>query len=405
MKTAQELENEIGGKRNRLSELFGGGVAAMKADQVDEAQRLNTELNELAAQFKTAQDVEGIAASHRKAQGERDEAERKAGRLPTPQAKGEAQAAQPKSVRDYITAKAAQMQGIRSQRGEVVIDMPDVDVKTLITLTTINAQITRQPGIIPLALEERTVGDLMLQGSLDNNSMEYYEETLFTNAAGMVAEGGTKPESAWAVALRTENMRKIAHNIPMTEEALDVVAGLEAQVRGRLIFGVQRKEEQQILSGTGVAPQLLGILNRPGIQTQARGADPFFDAFYKAMTKIRNTAFAEPTAGVMNPTNWQDVVLTRTADGLYILGNPGANEAPTRLWGLEVRVTSEMTAGTALVGAFRPYAQLFRRGGIVVTMSTEHSTFLTENKVMIQAEERALLAVYRPAAFCTITGV
>lgn len=76
-----------------------------------------------------------------------------------------------------------------------------------------------------------------------------------------------------------------------------------------------------------------------------------------------------------------------------------------RLWGLDIRVTSEMTAGTALVGAFRPYAQLFRRGGITVTMSTEHSTFFVENKVLIQAEERVLLAVYRPVAFCTITGV
>lgn len=404
MKTFQELELEIGGKRNRLTELFKDGVASLKVDQVDEVQKLNTELNDLATQYKTAQDLEQIATSNRKAAAERDEMERKNGRLPTPQAKSEAKS-EPKSVRDYIGAKAALMQGIRQQRGEVVIDMPDVDFKTLITLTTINNQATRQPGLIPLALEERTVGDLMLQGTLDNNSMEYFEETTWTNNAGMVAEGGTKPESAWAVTLRTENMRKIAHNIPMTEEVLDDVAGLEAQVRGRLVFGVQRKEEQQILSGTGVAPQLTGILNRAGIQTQARGADPFFDAFYKAMTKIRNTAFAEPTAGVLNPTDWQNVVLTRTADGLYILGNPGASEAPMRLWGLDIRVTSEMTAGTALVGAFRPYAQLFRRGGITVTMSTEHSTFFVENKVLIQAEERVLLAVYRPVAFCTITGV
>lgn len=398
---ARQLREKLGAKRTEYQTLWASKPERdFTDDEVKTLQALNVEMSDIGQQLDTAQTLEQAAEQNQKAL---DDDRTPVGRLPTPQVKARP-TTEAKSVRDYLTAQAATFTSLRDRPGTMVIDMPDVDMKTLITLTTINNQVTRRAGIIPMALEERTVGDLMLGGTLDNNAFEYYEETAFTNNAGMVAEGGTKPESAFTWTLRSETMRKIAHNVPMTDEVLDDVSGLQAQVEGRLVFGVQRKEEQQVLSGTGVAPQLLGILNRPGIQTQARGTDPTFDAIYKAMTLIRNVGFAEPTAVVMNPTDWQNIVLTRTTDGVYILGNP-AGEAPQRIWGLDVRSTTAMTQGTALVGAFRPYAQLFRRGGITVTMSTEHSTFFSENKVLIQAEERALLAVYRAAAFATVTGL
>jgi HK97 family phage major capsid protein len=287
------------------------------------------------------------------------------------------------------------------------VEIPVPDYKTLVTLTTINRLQQRQAEVIPLALETRTVGDLMLQGNTDANLIEYYEETTFTNNAATVAEGGTKVESALGYTLRQETVRKIAHFVPATKEALDDVSFLESTIRGRLAFGVERAEETQLLSGTGVAPQLLGILNRSGIQTQAKGADPTPDAIYKAMQLIRGAGgagFAEPTGVVLHPNDWTDIKLLRTADGLYIWGNP-SDEGPDRIWGLPIRQTTAMTQNTGLVGAFRPWSEVIRREGITITLSTEHSTFFIENKVAILAEERLALAIYRPSAFATVTGI
>jgi HK97 family phage major capsid protein len=114
--------------------------------------------------------------------------------------------------------------------------------------------------------------------------------------------------------------------------------------------------------------------------------------------------FAEPTGVVLHPNDWTDIKLLRTADGLYIWGNP-SDEGPDRIWGLPIRQTTAMTQNTGLVGAFRPWSEVIRREGITITLSTEHSTFFIENKVAILAEERLALAIYRPSAFATVTGI
>jgi HK97 family phage major capsid protein len=170
---------------------------------------------------------------------------------------------------------------------------------------------------------------------------------------------------------------------------------------------VMRIEEANLLTGNGTAPNLRGLLNRTGIQTQAKGTDPTPDAIYRAMQKVRGAAgagFAEPTAVVLHPNDWTDIKLLRTADGIYIWGNP-SDEGPDRIWGLPVRQTTAMTENTGLVGAFRPHAEVIRREGVQITLSTEHSTFFIENKVAILAESRLALAVYRPSAFCSVTGI
>lgn len=379
-------------------------------DEVSSLRQMNDEMTDLGAAIDQMRELEAMSKSHDAAP---------AGRPIVPNGDGGvvAKSQQPArllTTRDVLEA-SAQYQAFRERRGGTVslefghdtvlgsaFD-PEVGA-TLLTLADINVPAQRLPGIVPMALEERTVADLMLPGSTDGNTIEYYEETTFTNAAAEVAEGGTKPESALDYTLRTESVRKIATWIPATDELLSDVGQLRSTIEGRLVFMVRRREETQLLAGDGTAPNISGILDRSGIQTQAKGTDPVPDAVYKGMTKVRAVGFAEPTAAVFHPNDWQDVRLLRTADGLYIWGSP-AEAGPERIWGLDVRVTTAMTENTALVGAFRPYAQIFRRTGITVTASTEHSTYFVENKVAILAEERLALAVYRPAAFCTITGI
>ena len=78
---------------------------------------------------------------------------------------------------------------------------------------------------------------------------------------------------------------------------------------------------------------------------------------------------------------------------------------PTSLWGLNVAVSPVIPLGTALVGCFKTAAMLFRRGGLRVEVSNSYSDFFIKNLVAIRAEERLALAVYRPSAFGSVTGL
>lgn len=421
MKTLRELNEEIAAKSKALHEIFAEAgpdmdmakVTRIDGDSAQKAAEIKRRNDELTALGRERDTLTELAKGAQQAAALYDSVSKPASGLPAPSGApaGADHAAAQKSLEQRIRESAGYKAHVErgfglkelAGAGLPLLELSPHEYKALITLGTISPQNERRPAIVEMALENRTVADLLLEGTTNRPTVEYYEETTVTNAAAPVAEGATKPESAFAWTLRTEAVSKIAHWVPVTDEALDDNAGLESMIRNRLAWGVRRAEENQILNGSGTAPALRGLLNRTGLQTQAKGTDPIYDAIFKGMQKVRNVGFAEPTGVVMHPDVWTLIRLTRTADGIYIYGNP-SEAGPERIFSLPTRQTSLMPAQTALV-VTRQYAQVTRRTGITVTASSEHGTNFTENKLTLLAEERVALECYRAAAFCSVTGL
>ena len=245
--------------------------------------------------------------------------------------------------------------------------------------------------------------DLVPQGTTNQSAVVYMEETTYTNAAAETAEGDAKPEATLELTEQTAPVRKIAVTMHVTDEQWDDEPQVRGYINRRMPFMVRQRLNTQIITGDGVAPNLEGVLNVTGIQTQAKSTDPVPDAVYKAMVKVMTTGQAMPDAYVTNPLDWQDVRLLRTADGIYIWGSP-ADAGPERIWGLRTVLAQGITENTGVVGDFGNFSELAVRQGISVEVGYVNDDF-KKNLKTLRAEMRAALLFYRPAAFCSVTGI
>jgi HK97 family phage major capsid protein len=286
----------------------------------------------------------------------------------------------------------------------VAMSFEDVELKTLMQTVEGWAPATDQTGrVVEAVTRPVQVLDLIPVGSTDSGSVSYMEEVLRTHSAAEKGEGVTYAESVFKYEEVTVAVRKITDSLPITDEQLEDVPQLRSIIDQRLRFGLRQRLDTQVISGTDVPPNIQGILNKSGIQTQAKGTDPRFDAIHKALTLVRVTGRAEPSAIVIHPNDWEAIRLTRTADGIYILGNP-AVAGPMTLWGVPVVVGDVMTENTVLVGAFSQHCMIFDRRGVDIQLGFSGTQFV-EGKATLRADLRAAFAIFRAAAFCTVTGM
>ncbi len=279
------------------------------------------------------------------------------------------------------------------------------------------------PGVTDIRFQPLTVADLFPGGTTTSPLLRYLVETAITNAAATVAELGLKPESAITFAKVDEVLKKVATFLPISDEMLEDYDQIMSYLDARLTLFVQLQEEVQLLRGDGTGTNLVGLMNRVGLAppvvkgnaTPPAGSatgiylspvsDNDMDAIYRQITQVRVTSFLEPETIVIDPGAWMNIQLSKNSQGIYYAGGPFMQTATPMLWAKPVVVTTAMVANTALVGAFAKASQVFRKGGITVEASNSHADFFQRNEVAIRAEERLILAVYRPGAFGAVSSL
>jgi HK97 family phage major capsid protein len=208
-----------------------------------------------------------------------------------------------------------------------------------------------------------------------------------------VAEAGTKPESTLGYTEPTEPIKKIATVLPISDELLEDAPSLQAYLNSRLTLFVKVEEERQLLRGTGTN-ELVGLMHASrGINTTTKGAaDDNATGLAKVIANTAASAFVEPTAIIMHPTNWLNTRLLRDGTGgtagQFLGGGPftGAYGNPGQpgifgasLWGVPVVLSNTVGVGTAVVGAFQTAAHIWRRGGVSVEATNSHSHWFVRN--------------------------
>ena len=279
----------------------------------------------------------------------------------------------------------------------LAIDMP----RNALTSFAVNP-VDGSTKVITNPNQRLTVRDLLAPGDTESNAVAYLRELLFTNNAAPVAENTTKPYSEITFEEVLSGVKTVAHLMKIAKQTLDDLPQLRSIINGRLLNGLKRVEDTQLLFGSGVGNNLHGIYTQatafanPSTKTAPSNS---LDVMRLAMLQV-TLAELSATGHVMHDIDWTDIELIKDANTKgYLFSNPfGTLEA--RLWGLPVAQTNQAgMLGNFLTGSFADAAQIFDREDANVVISTENADDFEKNMVSIRAEERLALAVYRPQAF------
>lgn len=267
-------------------------------------------------------------------------------------------------------------------------------------------QVVRSP--IAPAENQLVIADLFAQGIATQNTLVYLEETTTTpgvlnarysdsdRTVTTTAEGAAKPAAFIDFTRRSKELTKLAAFLPVSDEMLEDEPAIVTYINGRLGLFIRQAEDAFLFD------QLLAE-NIGDASDNDLSGNNWFDAIAAGIKRVQQFGGVNPDAIVMHPTDFWTMATTKesSGSGAYYGGSPyrGPQDNP---WGVRVVVSAAALSGTAIVGAFREGAQVWRKGGISVEASNSHEDYFRKNLTAIRAEERLALTVYRPSAFTRV---
>jgi hypothetical protein len=231
----------------------------------------------------------------------------------------------------------------------------------------------------------------------------YVQELNPTNyeSASSVAEGGTKPTATLSFQGAKADPTVIAATLVISKQLFEDAAAVVQYINTRLPYLVKFKEDNEFLNGSGTWPDITGILQTSGVQTQSLATDNV-TTFGNAFAKVENHD-GTPTAVVLNPFNaWQMFTNRASTSGVLDAGTP-FSALPLTVWGVPTYRTRAITEDSALVGDFQLGAMIADREE--VNVETYRERYAEQNAILLVCEERVGLMVFRPDLFVNVSSL
>lgn len=247
------------------------------------------------------------------------------------------------------------------------------------------------------------VRDLFATEAIAGNSLTYFQMGAVEGTPAATAQGAEKPQIHPTYTPVTAPLAKIAAHMKETDELLSDAPYLESVVRGRGVYAVQQAIESYLVST---------LLATSGIDATVNTGISFDNLLKAKIAVLQNTGY-DADAIIINPADLQTLLLTKDGGqtGQYLMGGPayapygnGAYGQYLPIWGMKVVASSAITAGTAIVGAFKPCASVVTKAGegLRVEVSNSNEDDFVKNMITVRIEERILEAVRLPGGFAKV---
>lgn len=245
------------------------------------------------------------------------------------------------------------------------------------------------------------IRDLFGAETISGSTLVYLVEGAIEGAPAATNEANKKPQVHFADPTpKTVSLAKIAAFIKESDEYIHDYAFLASAINGRLLYH----------HGLVVQNKLIyDLSNTSGIQTDSTTwtsgttAAALADLLLKASMDVQEESGFAADAYVINPADWYALRVARDGEGRYYGGGFFGSQDIPNIWGIPVCVSTAVSAGTIIAGAFKTCASVVNSGGVSIeAVNTDQDDFV-KNLMTIRCEERLALAVRRPKGFKILT--
>lgn len=240
-----------------------------------------------------------------------------------------------------------------------------------------------------------------------SNAISYLKESAFTNSAAETAEGTAKPESKMEFTEADAQVRTIAHYIRVTKQLAEDAPALAAYINSRMMYGLNRRIEKQLLVGDGTGQNLSGIFTSGNYtehgftQSNMPEGSTVLDLIRRCAATMRKTGYT-PSVVFLNPMDFDTLRGMKDSNGGYLMGSPLQAGIDIRPWGLRVIESPEVAEGTFMVADPQMGATIYDRTAPLIEMFEQDSDNVTKNLYTVRCECRLAFAV--ESANCFIGG-
>jgi HK97 family phage major capsid protein len=384
-----QLGDKINNKLNEATEKIAKGEKATSA--------VKDELNKLIEDHKTQTDA--VIAKHEEAAGRIDSLETKLQRLSKAEQEAETFGSKMEKAMTETLSEKGHVSGIFTFEG--------MDTKAIMLQTTALTGDVIQPdrvrGIVSPMERERHIRPYMASGRTGSNTVDYVEETAYTDGMAGVAEGAALAQSDLTLEQKTAAVKKVGSFVTLSREMLEDISGLMSYVQGRLVAKYNQREDTQLLAGDGTGQNLAGVaLNAtawadPGAISNGNA----FDVLRAAVKQAQVDEYF-PNLILVHPNELFAMDTAKESTGAYLLpyifNGQGHN-----ISGIPIVATTAIAPDNFLIGDFQRGAQIFDRREITLEIASENSDDWQKDLVSAKLTTRLAFPIYRPDVF--IKGV
>jgi len=259
-----------------------------------------------------------------------------------------------------------------------------------------------KPGIITVPNRRVHIRDIVPGGTIgQGTSLVFMKEDVGNGTISPVAEGSMKQQIDEALVEASVNIETIAGWLRVTRKAMNNIPGFISFLQMRLPQRLLNIEDSQLLQGSGVSPNIKGIMTSGNYTAATTGENLLIEQLIDGLAQLEDSYERIATAILLRPLEYYRFFKTKSGGSKeYDLPKNVVFSGDTLfISGVPVYQSTAVPAGKYIVGDFAEGCQLLTQEGIRVEFFEQDGTNVRENKITVRIEETIAFPVFGSTYF------